>query len=125
MLLSREEIVAAIAARSKEVARVDVPEWGGEVCVRRLTAAEVEATGLTDDERNPNMPTRFIAACLADEAGAPLFTAEETTALAVADMAVTARVFGECIRVNGLMSSSLQEAVASFADAQPESSSSS
>lgn len=125
MPLTRDDIVSAITARAKEVTRIDVPEWGGEVCVRRLTAAGVESTGLTGDERDPQMPARFVAACLADEDGAPLFTTEEATALQAADMAVMARVFSECIRVNGLMSASLEEAVASFADAQPGSSSSS
>lgn len=125
--LSREEILAGIQARQKTVVTVDVPEWGGSVCIRRLSAAEADATGLaaTRDERDPNVVPRVLAASLADADGELLFTVDDVEALAHADMAVAARVFGEIIKANGLSSPELDEAMEAFASAQPGPSSSS
>lgn len=126
MALSRDEIIAAIAARKAEVIKVSVPEWGGDVFIRRLSAAEVESSGLSAEEVRPtDVAPRVIAMSLTDADAVPIFTEGDVDALADADMAVVARVFAECIKVNGLGSAELDEAIASFTDAQPGSSSSS
>lgn len=125
MALSKDEVLAAVAARSKSVEQIDVPEWGGTVCIRRLTAADVESTGLADGKRDAQMFARVFVACLADEDGTTLFGPDEADALVGVDMATAARVFAECMRVNGLLDSDLKEAVQAFASAQDEPSSSS
>ena len=123
--LSKEQILAAIAERRKTVAVVSVPEWGGDVCIRRLNAAEVERTGLADGKRDVGVFTKVIAACLTDDDGAPLFTDTDAEALADADLATVVRVFGEVMRVNDLMDEDLEEALRGFSNAQLESSSTS
>jgi hypothetical protein len=124
MALTRDEIIAAIAARKKDVVQIDVPEWGGKLALRRLTAADVERTGLSDGKRDATMFAKVIAASVTDEEGEALFAEEDVAILADADMATAARVFAECMRVNGLMDADLEEAVAGFTNAQPDASSS-
>lgn len=125
MALTREDILAAIAKRSKEVTPVEVPEWGGSVFIRRLSAADAERSGMTADDKSPEMISKVLAASLTDETGTVLFSATDMKALTEADLAVSARVFAECVKVNGLSSTELDEAVAAFTSAQPESSSTS
>lgn len=125
MALSKDQIVAAIAARAKEVFTIAVPEWGGDVQVRRLTAADMERSGLSDGIRDATRFAKVIAISLIDDEGSPLFTEKDAKTFAQADMAAAARVFGEIMRVNGLMDSDLEEAVQAFANAQPEPSSTS
>lgn len=125
MSLSREEILAVVERRAGEAVALDVPEWGGEVRIRRLTAAEAERTGLTNDEQPPDVVARVIAASLVDDEGEPLFNEGDVAALADADLSAATRVFVACVKANGLGSEALDEAVAAFSAAQRDSSSSS
>jgi hypothetical protein len=125
MVLSREAVLEAVERRASEATTFSVPEWGGDVLVRRLSPKEVEATGLTDNIRDAGMFARLVAACLVDEDGGPLFTTADVEALQRADVESLTRVFLECIRVNGLSNDELEAAAASFANAQPDSSSTS
>lgn len=125
MALTREEVLAAVAARRKTVETIHVPEWGGDVCVRRLVAADVESTGLADGARDAAMFAKVIAVSLTDEEGEPLFSAADVADLADVDMATAARVFAECMRINGLLDEDMEQAVATFTTAQDVASSSS
>ena len=142
--LSRDEVLAAIARRRKEVEPLEVEEWGGTVYIRRLSPSEVSETGLGSDKDNkdPSIFPVVLAATLTDRHAELLFSTEDVEELAKADMALVARVFGEVVRVNGLMTPELAEALAElkgvqiagttaiedaeevFAEAQPEPSSS-
>lgn len=124
-MLTKEEILAAIGERRKSVETIDVPEWGGSIGVRRMTADDVERTGMADGKRDATMFPKIIAACVCDENGDALFSDDDVKALAEVDMATAARVFAQIMKVNGLADEDMEEAVASFAAAQSESSSSS
>lgn len=119
--LTREEVVAAIKKRHTEVEYIDVPEWGGNVCVRRMTAQDVERSGLVDASGKPDagLFATVMAAALVTEEGEPLFDDESAAALVDVDMVTAARVFAEIMRINGLSDEELEEAVKSFARAQP------
>lgn len=124
MTLTREEIVAAIDKRRRAVTPLVVPEWEGEVFVRKLTPAEVDATGMgTERNDEPEMSARFVAACLSHEDGSPMFA--DSSELEKADLSLIARLFTECVQINGLLKTQLEEAVRSFAEAQQRSSSTS
>lgn len=125
MILTKDEILAAIAERGKTVATVNVPAWGGDVCIRRMTAADIDHCGLAEGRRDATVFARVIATSLTDEDGTILFGEEDALAMASIDMGTAATVFGECMRVNGLLDADLQAAIDSFTDAQIESSSSS
>lgn len=126
MPLSREEIVAAIEARATQSVPFPVPEWGGDVLIRRLSAGDAERTGLSSDGANdPDLVVRVIAFSLVDADGTPLFGEDDVAVLSKADFSVATRVFAQCMKVNGLSSDALDEAVAAFTEAQRDNSSSS
>jgi hypothetical protein len=125
MTLTRDEIIAAIAARKVETTTVEVPEWGGAVQLRRMDAADLEAIGLMSGEPTDDMPVRVLAACICDDEGNPLFGVKKLKELEAADAVVVLRLFAECAKLNGLMTAELEEMVAGFGAAQPGASSSS
>ncbi len=75
-LLTREAIFATRRSKTKAVA---VPEWGGDVLVRPLTAGEVQgmsevfASGDRDLSQNIEAAFRLVAAATVTEDGAALF----------------------------------------------------
>jgi hypothetical protein len=120
-VLTRDEVIAAIEKRHTEVERIAVPEWGGDVCVRRMSPEDIENSGLADQA--PGRPkaglfAKVMAAALTDESGEPLFDEESAAVLAKADMITAARVFTEILKVNGLSDDELEAAVQSFDRAQ-------
>lgn len=125
MALTRDEVLAAIAQRRAEHKTVQVPEWGGDILVRRLTPEDVERTGLADGKRDAQMFARVIAASCVNDDGTPSFTDADVTALADADMGTVSRVFAEIVRLNGLGDKDLEEAVQAFEKAQRDGSSTS
>lgn len=71
MSLTKAQILAADDLAREEI---EVPEWGGTVWVRMLTGAEMMTVlNSQADSYQANM----LAACLCDESGARLFSAEE------------------------------------------------
>jgi hypothetical protein len=125
MTLTREQILGAIDLRASTYTTHPVPEWGGDVLIRRLSAGDAERSGLTGDQKSPELVAQVITLSLVDEDGNLLFTQEDVTALAKVDVGVAAQVFAACVKVNGLSSEALDEAVAAFTEAQRDSSSSS
>lgn len=79
-VLNREAILAARRSKTKPVA---VPEWGGDVLVRPLTAGEVQgmadvfATGERDLAQNLEAAFRLVATATVNESGGPLFAGPE------------------------------------------------
>ena len=77
MALSREQILTASPALRVE--RVQVPEWGGEVCVREMTAGERDRWDAwqidhTGPDRFNDLRARLLVTVLCDDAGARLFS---------------------------------------------------
>lgn len=97
-LLTREEIFAIDDLRGEVM---DVPEWGGEVRIRSLSFAA--AHGMFKEEVKDFDPRlRLIAACLVDDANAPIFSAEDLAALGGKDAEVIARIWKKCVEINGM-----------------------
>lgn len=75
-LLTRDQIVAFRRSKTRTVA---VPEWGGDVLVRPLTAGEVQGmadvfgAGDRDLATNIEAAFRLVAAATINETGGPLF----------------------------------------------------
>lgn len=115
MALSKDNIVAAIAARKAEVESIDVPEWGGAVFIRRLDGRDLVRSGMLSENTPEDFPLRVVALSVCDEDGAPLF--DDPSALDEADAAVVTRLFGECARVNGWTSEEMDRMASGFAAA--------
>jgi len=120
MALSREEVLAALDARQHAVDPIEVPEWGGTIYARRLSVADLKASGLlAGTSGDPaDLPIRLLIACLADENGELLFKSKDAATLAGAEFTVAFRIFAAIAKANGLSNMSLEEAMAAFATAQ-------
>jgi hypothetical protein len=97
---------------------LEVPEWGGEVYVRVLSAKD--QAELSDGVKPAEMPIRVLLHCLVDEAGEPILKEEDAEALAEEDFPVILRVFAFVAKLNGLSTKELDEAMESFAPAPDE-----
>lgn len=109
-LLSREEILTRRALRYE---RVDVPEWGGAVCVRELTSDELDAyqASLIRRRRLPggrveaepsyeHSSARLASLALCDAAGERLFTDAQAAELGRASAAALDRVCKAAMRLS-------------------------
>lgn len=117
MALSRDAI---LAADDRVIEEVEVPEWGGTVCVRSLTSEEVKPFTESDDE----MPVGLlvsIAAC--DEVGEPLFSEADIAALERKSMRALKRVIQKAMDVNGLGAEQAEEILGNSGSGQENGSS--
>lgn len=98
--LSADDILGADDMRPEPV---DVPEWGGRVFVRPMTAKEHDAFDLagiegakdeTDADKSymANYRARLVAACCCDQAGKLLFVPAQVAALGKKSTAALTRV---------------------------------
>lgn len=113
-LLTREQILQANDLPKEQV---DVPEWGGTVCVRALTGAErdaYEAQCLEKRGKNyvanlRNLRAKLSALSLCDDGGNPLFTEDDITQLGGKAAAALDRIFEVAKRLSGLGSEDVEE----------------
>ncbi|MGH7206836.1 MAG: hypothetical protein ACREI2_11575 [Nitrospiraceae bacterium] len=120
MTLSREQILAS--RKDRKPVRLEVPEWGGEVYVRVLSAADQMA--ISEGLPPSKVPIRILLHCLVDEGGERIFADGDQDELAREDFPIILRVFSFVAKLNGLSTKELDEAMASFEIAPDEASSS-
>jgi len=126
MALTREQLLENIAARKRETVTMEVPEWGGEIHLRRLTAGDLKETGFLDQAEDRDalqMFSKLLAATIADENGERLFSEDDVTAFVDADFVTIMKVFTKVAEVNGLPVGDLDEAMKAFDGAQRDDSS--
>lgn len=105
-LLSRADILRANDLPTREV---EVPEWGGTVRVRTMTAKDRDAFDSAileahqDGRSAPeNVRARYAAACIIDDKGKPIFTEEDIAALGAKSGAALSRVYEAISDLNKL-----------------------
>jgi|WetSurMetagenome_2_1015567.scaffolds.fasta_scaffold26577_4 hypothetical protein len=99
-MLSREQILVAKETLAGTIA---VPEWGGDVGVRRLSAAEVVAMRDAADEGNQiDWVAGFLGSVLCDDAGAALFPGDDWRQLKTRSIETLLRLSKEAQRLNGI-----------------------
>lgn len=107
MALSRDQILSASDLQRQEI---DVPEWGGSVFIRMMSAGE-HARLAQDFEAIPKESYVFylLSKTLCDETGGLLFPAPgDIGLLATKSMAATERVYEAVARLNKLEKSDVQ-----------------
>jgi hypothetical protein len=117
--LTREQILAS--RKDRKPTRIDVPEWGGEVYIRVLSAQD--QMQMSEGTKPQDMPITVILHCLVDENGERILQDDDFDALAQEDFPVIMRVFSQAARLNGLSTKELDEAIDRFEPAPDESSS--
>jgi hypothetical protein len=115
-LLTKDQI---IGADDREFVEVDVPEWGGMVRLGSMTAAERDAfeaqfvdfkgKGKAKGDALKNFRARYVARCIVDEEGEPLFSAADMKALGDKSAAVISRLFDEASKLNGMSDKDVEE----------------
>jgi hypothetical protein len=110
--LTAADILGAPKTKPKPV---EVPEWGGTVYVRVMSAGDNEA--MSNGHRGSAV-AKMLLMTLCDADGTLLFTVDQVPELDKLELPVAARLFTEAARLNGLSNEELEEAVASFGRAQ-------
>lgn len=108
MTLSRDQILAAEASLPTE--SVEVPEWGGAVLVRGLTASEADAflastvkqRGTAGAFDRTDFQAKICQLCLVDDQGQPMFGKEDVPALGKKSARALARIAPVAMRLSGL-----------------------
>ncbi len=112
MLLTRDAILAARDLKREEV---DVPEWGGSILVREMSALEqmcFEQTtvGVPITKWPPDTMARVASWCIVDEAGVSLFGVDDIKALGQKSTEALGRVFAVVSRLSGYGASKEEQA---------------
>lgn len=113
-LLTRDDI---LMAQDLPTERVAVPEWGGEVIVRGLTAAErdafeqsiVETRGKNTRMNLKNIRAKLVAMTVVDEQGDRIFSDEDAELLGKKSAAALDRIFAVAQRLSGLRPEDVDE----------------
>lgn len=106
-ILTKEQILAADDLPRESV---EVPEWGGEVLVRALTAGERDAFEAELTERRGkqievnlrDVRAKLCSRAICDGDGKRLFTDQEVQTLAAKSASALTRVFEVAQRLSGL-----------------------
>jgi hypothetical protein len=109
---------AILAAQDLRTETVPVPEWGGEVRVRLLTAAEREeitsiwTTHAAADDATKSTLTRdtMLLRCTVDDAGQRLFDDADLPALKQKSAQAIARVIEAAMVLNAMASGAVEDA---------------
>lgn len=113
-LLTRDAILGASDIKTEDV---KVPEWGGVVRVKGLTAAqrdqvEAKVTSTKGKDFNLNlvgMRAHMASLAIVDENGKPVFTAGDIKALGEKSGAALDRVFEAVTRLSGMSDNDIDE----------------
>jgi len=100
MTLTKAEI---LNADDLPLETVEVPEWGGSVCVRVITGAErdrFEADCTNKAVGMENIRARLASLCVCDEAGKRLFSNGECKELGGKSSAALNRIFQAAQKLN-------------------------
>ncbi|HUT12400.1 MAG TPA: hypothetical protein VMY42_18015 [Thermoguttaceae bacterium] len=110
--LTAEEILARDDLQTEDVA---VPEWGGTVRVRTMTAGERDRfeermwSGGNGEADKGIMRAFYVGSCTIDEDGKRLFTDEQMTALTKKSASAMDRVFDVVRKLSGLTAADMEE----------------
>jgi hypothetical protein len=122
-LLSKHDIMTVDDLKVEEVS---VPEWGGSVLVRTLTARErdeFESSTVDKKSGKPNLENfraKLVGLCLVDENGKRLFESRADIAmLGNKSVAALQRVFNKAQELNGFSEEDVEELTEDF-DEDPD-----
>lgn len=136
MLMTREQILSAPKVGFAEVDLSDIPGWG-VVRIKDLTADERDGIEqscvverLTKDSRGRRaikkdttmrgLRAKFVATCVVDEQGAPLFSEADVKALGGLNAKAIDRIFTAIQDRNGLRAEDLDVFVENFGEGQSD-----
>lgn len=105
MTISRDAI---LAFEDTNIGRVEVKEFGGEVCVATLTAEEADQIRKLPEDVPSNVSLVILGAC--DEGGKRLFKKGDAGALGKKPSKALTTIANAVLRHNGLLAEAADEA---------------
>ncbi len=107
-MLQREHILGL--SRTLATEAVEVPEWGGQVHVRELTAGERDRFEVqVSDSKRANFRARLAVFAVCDDKGARLFQESDIPELAQLPSAGLVRVCEVALRINKFSDGQIKE----------------
>jgi hypothetical protein len=111
MSLSRDEI---LAKKGGKVVEVTVPEWGGTVHLREMTAAERDAFEQASLDKSGtarliNIRARLASISICDESGKRLFSDSDIHLLGELPASALDRIFDASMRLNKISKADVDE----------------
>lgn len=104
-ILTKEQI-EAVEDLTAQIVKVDVPEWGGTVCLRPMTVGELDAYSNEAMRKRESgvddFRSKLLAYCLCDEHGKRLFTNGDIAKLAERNGPVMARLYDIADKLNDI-----------------------
>lgn len=123
MTLNKEQI---LGVQDCKLETINVPEWGGDVCIRAMSGGERDAFRATIDEANKAGIGMFEASLLTltlvDESGKRLFELSEVEALRAKSAKVLDALANQAMRINGMGVKAQEDAVKNSEAGQSDSS---
>jgi hypothetical protein len=108
MTLSRDAILQCAPVLPKEL--VEVPEWGGSVWVRTVSASERDKLEMEwERTKRVHFRARLVFVCACDEAGAPLFRETDIPCLGAKSTTAVTRICDVAFRLNGFTKTEIEE----------------
>jgi hypothetical protein len=120
---------AILQVQDVVIEKVPVPEWGGDVCVRSITAAErglIEAAAAQFSKSKGNndfaksFTVTFAAKAMCDEKGERIFRDDEVALLAAKNASAISRIAEVAQRLSGFSKKEMEELEKNSETAQPE-----
>jgi hypothetical protein len=114
MTLSKLDI---LNAKDAKLQSVEVPDWGGTLYLRVMSASERDAyedemyriKGKDVEVNRLNARARLLVRCLCDEQGTRLFSDDDAKALGAKSAKVMGKLFDRASKLNGLSASDVEE----------------
>ena len=99
-----------LEADDLKIVEVDVPEWGGVVRLRPMSAEEVIAFNeVNKDASKKHAAVRVTATCLVNEDGTPMFTQAQIDKLSKKSLAAFMKIQRVAMKINGLDDKEIKE----------------
>lgn len=110
---------AILGANDVEVREVEVPEWGGIICVRGMTGRERQKYEESLQGKKGQINTRYaleklVALCAVDKDGNRLFSDDDIAALSKKSAKALMRVAAVATELSGLTKEDMEEMVENF-----------
>ena len=108
---------AILGASDITIEEIEIPEWGGFVRVKALTAAQrdqfeadsVQKKGKDTSVNMANIRARLVALTVVDAQGDPMFTRADIHALGDKSGSALGRIWDVATRLSGLSDSDIEE----------------
>lgn len=106
VVLDRSSI---LAAPDLPTISVDVPEWGGKVVIKALTAAQRDRFEVSFESSKENLRARVAVLSIVDAEGKPVFSEQDAAALGAKNSKALDRIFEAASKLNRLSDNDIEE----------------